>query len=304
MKDTGKYKGIFPAFYACYNEAGEISPQRVTALAERLVEKGVQGVYACGSSGECIYQSVEERKRVLEALMETARGKLVVIAHVAANNTRDSEELARHAAALGVDAVAAIPPIYFHLPPHAVEEYWNRISAAARGTDFFIYNIPQLSGTALTPDMVRRMRQNPDMVGVKNSSDFVLDICAFKQAGGEGTVVFNGPDEQYVAGRLMGANGGIGGTYGVMPELFLQAEAYIAHGDIARARAIQYDIWDIIKLLTGGEGHMYAIIKAVLRRQGLDIGGVRAPMPDVTPRDAELVEKIYQSIEDTKAKYR
>ena len=75
--------------------------------------------------------------------MKAVGGKLTIIAHVACNNTKDSVELAAHAEKLGVDAIAAIPPIYFHLPDHAIADYWNDISAAAPHTDFVIYNIPQ-----------------------------------------------------------------------------------------------------------------------------------------------------------------
>ena len=83
------------------------------------------------SSGECIYQSVDDRKRTLENVMAVAKGRITVIAHVACNNTRDSVELARHAESLGVDAIAAIPPIYFHLPEYAIADYWNAMSNAA-----------------------------------------------------------------------------------------------------------------------------------------------------------------------------
>ena len=86
--------------------------------------------------------------------MEEAGGKTVVIAHVACNNTADSEELARHAESLGVDAIAAIPPIYFKLPNHAIAEYWNDISDAAPNTDFIIYNIPQLAGVSLSVELL------------------------------------------------------------------------------------------------------------------------------------------------------
>ena len=107
MNNFSKYQGIIPAFYACYDENGAISPAGVQALTEYFIRKGVQGVYVGGSSGECIYQSVDERKLVLEQVMAVARGKLTVIAHVACNNTADSQELAAHAQAQGVDAIAA-----------------------------------------------------------------------------------------------------------------------------------------------------------------------------------------------------
>lgn len=97
MRNLDKYKGVIPAFYACYDKEGNISPEGVRALTKYFVAKGVKGVYVNGSSGECIYQSVEDRKIVLENVMEAAEGKLTVIAHVACNNTKDSQELAAHA---------------------------------------------------------------------------------------------------------------------------------------------------------------------------------------------------------------
>ncbi|MEG1069974.1 MAG: dihydrodipicolinate synthase family protein, partial [Ruthenibacterium sp.] len=80
-----KYQGIIPAFYACYDENGAVSAVRTRTFTQYLIDKGVKGVYVCGSSGECIYQSKEERKTTLENVMAVAKGKLTVIAHVACN---------------------------------------------------------------------------------------------------------------------------------------------------------------------------------------------------------------------------
>ena len=141
MKDMTKYQGIIPAFYACYDANGAINPAAVREMTQWFIDQGVQGLYVGGSSGECIYQSKEDRKITLENVMAVAKGKLTIIAHVACNNTADSQELAAHAESLGVDAIAAIPPIYFKLPPYAIAKYWNDMSAAAPNTDFVIYNI-------------------------------------------------------------------------------------------------------------------------------------------------------------------
>ena len=167
MKDIKKYQGVIPAFYACYDAEGNISTEGVKALTRHLIAKGVKGVYVGGSSGECIYQHVDERKAVLEAVMSEAKGKLTVIAHVGCNNTADSVELARHAESVGVDAIASIPPIYFHLPEYAIAKYWNDMSAAAPNTEFVIYNIPQLAGTGLTMSLLKEMLKNPNVVAVE-----------------------------------------------------------------------------------------------------------------------------------------
>ena len=140
-----------------------------------------------------------------------------------------------------MDAIASIPPIYFHLPEYAIAKYWNDMSAAAPNTEFVIYNIPQLAGTALTMSLLKEMLKNPNVVAVKNSSMPTQDIQMFKDAGiaarGEGNfVVFNGPDEQFVSGRVIGADGGIGGTYAVMPELYLAMNDHINKGEIEEAQ--------------------------------------------------------------------
>ncbi|HEL2382836.1 TPA: dihydrodipicolinate synthase family protein [Streptococcus suis] len=304
MKDLSKYHGIIPAFYACYDEAGEISSEGVKALVQYFIDKGVQGLYVNGSSGECIYQSVADRKQILEAVMEVAKGKLTIINHVACNNLKDSVELARHSEELGVDAIAAIPPIYFRLPEYSIAAYWNGISAAAPNTDFIIYNIPQLAGVSLTPSLYKEMLKNPRVVGVKNSSMPVQDIDTFVSLGGEDYVVFNGPDEQFLGGRLMGAKGGIGGTYGAMPELFLRLNQLIADKDLETARQLQATINTIIGKLVSGHGHMYAVIKEVIRiNDGLDIGSVREPLTALTEADLVIAQEAAQLIHDAKERF-
>ena len=300
MKDFSKYQGIIPAFYACYDEKGDINPDAVRALTQYFIDKGVKGVYVGGSSGECIYQSVAERKLVLENVMAVAKGKLTVIAHVACNNTADSRELAAHAESLGVDAIAAIPPIYFHLPEYAIAQYWNDISAAAPNTDFVIYNIPQLAGVALTGSLLAEMKKNPRVVAVKNSSMPVQDIQMWRDAG---VLVFNGPDEQYISGLAMGACAGIGGTYAVMPELFLKVYDLFRKGEMEPARQIQNDIDRIIYKMCEAHGNLYAVQKAILAKDGVPCGSVRKPMPALIDSDQAIVDEAHAMIAAAIAKY-
>ncbi len=301
--DISKYQGVIPAFYACYEDDGSVSPARTRALARYLLNKGVRGLYVGGSSGECIYQSVEERKLILENVMAEVGGKLTVIAHVACNNTADSCELARHAESLGVDAIAAIPPIYFHLPEHGIAQYWNDISAAAPNTDFIIYNIPQLAGVALTMSLLRTMRKNPRVIGVKNSSMPSQDIQLWKDEGGADFVVMNGPDEEFVSGLAMGATGGIGGTYAVMPELFQKVYDDYHAGKVDEAAAVQNEICRIIYAMCAAHGNLYAVLKAILAKRGVDCGSVRKPLPALIESDLAIVDQAAAQIDAAIAKY-
>ena len=302
MSDLKKYEGVIPAFYACYDDQGEISPERVRALVEYFIVKGVQGLYVNGSSGECIYQSVADRKLILEEVMAVAKGKLTIIAHVACNNTKDSVELARHAEELGVDAIAAIPPIYFRLPEYSVAHYWNEISAAAPNTDFVIYNIPQLAGVALTPSLYKEMLKNPRVIGVKNSSMPVQDIQTFASLGGDDHIVFNGPDEQFMSGRVIGAEGAIGGTYGAMPELYLKMDELIKRSEWEKAAEIQNIVTPLIYRLCSFPS-MHGAVKGIITLDGCPMGDPRLPFLPVSVDEPDLktlYQDIRKAVEETK----
>ena len=307
MSNLKKYEGIIPALYACYDDNGAVSIERTKALVQWFIEQGVDGLYVGGSSGECIYQTKDERKAVLEAVMEVAKGKITIIAHIACNNTAESCELAAHAESLGVDAIASIPPIYFKLPPYAIAKYWNDMSAAAPNTEFIIYNIPQLAGVALTTGLLNEMMKNPMVVGVKNSSPATQDIQMWRDEAikqNREFVVFNGPDEQLISGLVMGACGGIGGTYGAMPKLYIKLYECVKSGDLATALEIQNDCCRIIYKLCSGYGNMYGMIKESLRRMGCpDCGSVRAPLAELIESDYPIVDECVAMIQAAIAKY-
>ena len=234
--------------------------------------------------------------------MKAAKGKITIIAHIACPSTRDSIELARHAEALGVDAIAAIPPIYFVLPEHAIYQYWTGMIDAVN-LDFIIYNIPGTTQYSLSMDLFNKMIANKKVIGVKNSSMPTQDIQKFKAAGGEDFIVFNGPDEQFISGRIIGADAGIGGTYGVMPELFLAADKAVNENNLELAQEIQFAINDIIFTSFNGKGNMYSMFKEILKRKGMNIGGARLPLAPVHQEDEPIILSLMEKIDTAIAKY-
>ena len=147
-------------------------------------------------------------------------------------------------------------------------------------------------------NLLKEMRKNPRVVGVKNSSMPTQDIQMFKAELGEKGIVFNGPDEQFVAGRAIGAQGGIGGTYAAMPELFLKMDELIKAGQWEKAREIQYDVNEIIYALCSCHGNMYGVIKKVLEiNHGLQLGGVRAPLAPIVEEDMPQIQKCAEMIQ-------
>lgn len=169
--------------------------------------------------------------------------------------------------------------------------------AATTNLDFIIYNIPGTTQYNLSMNLFNRMRENKKVIGVKNSSMPVQDIQKFKAAAGEDFVIFNGPDEQFIAGRVMGASAGIGGTYAAMPELFIAADACIERGDMKQALEIQNAINDIIYTVLKCTGNLYSVFKEVLRLKGMDIGIARPPLAPITAADEPVIRTISEKID-------
>ena len=298
MRDLKKFRGVFCALNAIYDENDNIDTEKMKALVKVYKSLGVKGVYACGSTGEGFLLSTEERKQVAEAVKEAAGDDFTVIVHVGCASTKESIELAKHAEKIGVDAVSAVPCVYYHLPEESVRLHWNSIIDST-SLPFIIYNIPQLTGFNLSPEMLGEMAKNEKVIGVKNSAEPVYLMERYRQAAGDDFIIFNGSDEQLVGGRLMGADAGIGGTYGCMPELFVRLDELVNNNEIEKARALQFKINECIFDLLSCKS-LYGAAKQVMsQRFGIDCGNPRSPFLPVSYEDAKpIADKINKYVSE------
>ena len=292
--NTDKYCGVFVALNAIYDKDDNVNLPVIKELVKKYKNAGVNGIYACGSTGEGFLLSVTERKQIAEAVKEAAGDDMAVIVHIGSASTKEAIELARHSEEIGVDAISAVPSVYYRLPEESIALHWNTITEAV-DLPFIIYNIPQLTGYDLTYSLFNRIIKNKKVIGIKNSSESVCQTERFSTLGGKNFVVFNGSDEQFLAGRLMGAKAGIGGTYGCMPELFVHLNWLIERGDMENAQIWQHRINECIFDLLACPS-LYGASKAVIsRRYGLDAGNPRLPflpLDKEDPRAIAITEKI------------
>lgn len=301
-----KFKGVFMALYSAYDDEGNVSIERAKLLTQYYIDKGVKGLYVGGSSGEGILQNEEERKKMLEAVMSVAKGKLTIIAHIGANSTIESVRLAKHAEKLGVDAISSIPCVYYGFSPKAIKKHYETMINAT-SLPFIIYHIPQTTRFNMPLSLFKELAKNEKVIGIKCSSESTYELQQFKYHGtlvkNHEFIVFNGPDEQFIAGRMIGADSGIGGTYGVMPELFMKMDDLIKKNEIEKAREIQNSVNEIISLLLSGPS-LYAVCKYILAMNGIKTGQPRLPMlPIESDEDKDLCKKIDSLIKSTINKY-
>ena len=235
--------GILPAVVTPVNDEEEFVPRSMELLLERLYQSGCHGVYVSGQTGEGLVQPIADREKAIEVTVRNTPDGRTVIAHVGAHRTQDALRLARHAAKVGVQAVSSLPPI----GAYSLEEVKAYYAALAAATDcpVLVYYFPAVSQTIATLEAQRELLTIPNVIGLKFTG---FDLYSLSKLKLDGAVVFNGHDEVLAAGLLMGADGGIGSFYNLVPELFVDVYDKARAGDWAEARATQDLINELIEI--------------------------------------------------------
>jgi N-acetylneuraminate lyase len=273
-------RGIMPALVTPLNEDGTaVNLETLPPLLDFLLERGVHGFFVCGGTGEGLLLGVDERQAVLETVMAHVNGRASVIAHIGALATQDAQKMARHAASLGVDAIAAVPPVYFRVDQKAIVDHYRLIAEAANGAPVHVYNIPSATGVEINAAIVSELLAIPNVSGIKYSAYNLYDMHRIIHLDPRLTVL-SGFDEVCVAGLSMGAHGAIGSTYNVMPATFSALYQAATTGDWERARALQERANRVIQALISVP--LVAALKAILAEWGFDCGIPRRPQRPLT----------------------
>ena len=278
-----KLSGLTPAVFTPFDKTGAINLAQIQPYADKLVTDGADGVFVCGSTGECTSMTIAERKSVLEAWVNATSGRMRVIAHVGGTCQADCIELARHAAGLGVDAVGAIAPFYFK--PASVGElvaFYKPIAAAIAPIPFYSYHMPSVTGINLPMKefLEKGSREIPNLNGIKFTSNNFMEMLECIRLEDGRFDILNGFDEMLLCGMAVGARGGVGSTYNYsLPTYRNLYDAFLA-GDIERARSFQQESADIVHIIIRHGGGVRGG-KAIMNHLGIDCGDCRLPFaPD------------------------
>lgn len=235
--------GIIPALVTPLYDDETLNAAAFEQLLERVYSAGVDGIYLCGNTGEGLALSPEVRRQVAEVGMRNSpRGKHVIV-HAGASSLAESRALVRHAAKIGATAVSSLPPAG---ASHAAMLDFYRALAASADLPFFAYYFPANADESLSYDQLADICALPGVTGLK-FTDYNLYVLSLLSR--DGNIMFNGRDEVLAAGLLMGAHGGIGSIYNLVPAWFVGLYAHARAGRWAEARALQHRINDLIQVL-------------------------------------------------------
>jgi N-acetylneuraminate lyase len=280
--------GILPALVTPFDEQGRFCEPAFEQLLERVYQADVDGVYVCGSTGEGLLQPVEQRKRVAEAAIRCSPPAKHVIVHTGAHRTSDAVELTRHAAKAGAAAVSSLPPAGAY-SFEEIREYYRTL-ATASDVPFLVYHFPGASPVVLGVNQILELCALPKVAGLKFTD---YDLYKLSRVRNSGAVVFNGYDEVLAAGLLMGADGGIGSFYNLVPGLFVEVHRQSLAGHWEKARAAQASINELIELVV--RYPCFPAIKTILRWGGIDCGRCLEPRRALTPTEERELRAALES---------
>ncbi len=293
-----KYRGIFPALYACYDADGHIDPKAVRHMTNLLCGAGVGGIYVNGSIGECDQLSVMEKVAVMENVMAEAAGRVRVVCRVTCSDPGDTLELCRHASACGVDAVVALPQKETRSLNEALD-LWQGLARLAGETDLILgphdLSDPEDGREA---ERIRLFAENARIRGILLRSKEKSQIPAVRALlGDDVSVIFAGETVGAFSVFSEGLDAIVGGFCTLVPETAVRLESSLRYAFTARTVQDQAVVSAVIDHIGGCSAPLDAAKALFSRLRGMECGQVRAPLPRMSGEDRITVEKCVQALE-------
>ncbi|MBS7622299.1 4-hydroxy-tetrahydrodipicolinate synthase [Candidatus Bathyarchaeota archaeon] len=272
---TFKPEGVMPALVTPFTDNGDrVDESRLRELVDYVIGHGVSALVPCGTTGEFQNLTLNERKRVLEVVVDHTNGRVPVIAGTGSSGTKLTIEATQHAKDVGAAAALVVTPYYHKPADRGIYEHYRSLAEAV-DLPIILYNIPQATGVNLSWQMVEDLVEIPNVVGLKDSSGELRYMLSVLEKTGSRLSVLCGHDEVVLPALAAGASGMILASANFMPDLWVELYQAVKRGDLKTAREMQVKVQKISRIIvrSGPVGS-----KAALRMLGIDPGPVRLPL--------------------------
>lgn len=281
--------GLIAAPFTPMDESGNINPGLIEKYARHLIDSGVSGAFVCGTTGEAMSLTTDERKTILKEWIGCSGGALKIIGHVGGNCLPECIELATHAEKAGAFAIGAFAPSFFK--PATVKDLVNffaPLAGAVPDLPFYYYHMPSMTGFNLPASEILPFVQKeiPSFAGIKYTHFDLYDMQQCIAYADGRFQILHGYDEILLCGLSLGVKSAVGSTYNYMPSVYLDLWDAYNDSDMERARELQQFSVSIVRILNKYGGGVRAG-KAIMALIGIDCGSCRLPIRKMDPADME-----------------
>jgi 4-hydroxy-tetrahydrodipicolinate synthase len=289
--------GILCALITPFKEDGSADPAALRDVIEFIVDSGVHGLFVLGTTGEGPMLDAAERRAVAELVVRQVNGRVFVVIHCGAPDTRTASGLARHAEQIGADGVAAVIPYYFRYSGSELEGHLRSVAQAAPSIPHYVYENPDRVGYSAGVDVVARLvNEVPNVVGVKDTGDTIGKVTDYLSQPGSPIEVYVGNNSTIFPALTVGARGAVSAMANAVPELVVAIYDRWRQGRADEARALQFTLARLTGALAGVP--FVGGVKHLMARRGLPTGLCRAPQRLLTPEEAALVDRRVGEVDD------
>ncbi len=286
--------GITIPLVTPFLQNGQVYYEGLAQLTDMLIEKGVDCLYPCGTTGEMLRLSLEERMKVAETVIKTAGGRATTFVHCGCMNQEDTVTLLQHARAAGADGAGVVTPVFFRQNNRELEEYFVAVAGSVSDFPVYLYNIPQCASNDLPVETVKRIRQrSANVVGLKYSWPDINRTIDYINIG-DGFSVLHGCDRAMISMLAAGCRGTVSGVAGVFPEPFIAAYKAYQEKRLEEAMRLQKVCVRFVDALKGGCNMSY--FKEGLKLRGIDAGHMRRPQLDIQDSKKEKLKAELEEI--------
>lgn len=284
-----KLYGVTVAMITPMDKNGRVDLVGVEKLTEMLIRKGANCLYPCGTTGEMLKLTTEERKQIAETVVKTAAGRVTVFIHTGAESPEKTLELSLHAHAIGADGVGIVSPQFFGCSDRMMVAYYAGIcEKLPKDFPVYLYNIPQCAANDISVAAAKELFDTyPNVVGMKYSFLDMVRTTGYLDISPEFSVL-HGSDRHLSSMLAMGCDGTVSGVSSACPEPFVNVWNAWQAGDLEKVRYWQKAGREICDILRSGAD--MALFKAALKIRGLDAGHMRSPQLDLTAAEFDKLK--------------
>jgi len=291
MSGERELQGVFPYLVSPIDDAGEVRAGVLARLCEDLIHAGVHGLTPLGSTGEFAYLSWPQRRRIVEVVVEAARGRVPVVAGVASTTTADAAMQARELERLGCAGILAILEAYFPLPDEGVFDYFQAVARAV-SLPVVLYTNPTFQRSDLTLPVIDRLSRIPNVRYIKDASSNTGRLLSIINRVEGRLKVFAASAHIPACVMLIGGVGWMAGPACLVPRQSVELYERCRAGDWPAAMDLQRRLWNLNQAFA--KYNLAACVKGGLELQGYRVG---APLPPQAPLPPEGIEEVRRALE-------
>ena len=266
---------------------GEVHYEKLRELLEWHIANQTDAIIICGTTGEASTMTDAERKSVIKFTVEVVNRRIPVIAGSGSNNTAYAVELSQYCESVGVDGLLVVTPYYNKATELGLLKHYEAISNSVK-LPIILYSVAGRTGVNLTPKVVQKLAQIPNIIGIKEASGDISQVAEIARLCGEDFAIYSGNDDMIVPVLSLGGQGVISVLANILPQVTHDLVSSYLEGDVKTSCKLQLRVNGLVHALFIEVNPIP--VKTAMNLMGMDVGSFRLPLTEMAAENLVVLK--------------